>query len=326
MRAPQARLGGMISPVAEGQAAETAFEGDCRSSRSLWPGFASDLERTTGEVVGLDMTGNVLVALDDQRARALERRAAVGDGELWRTGPEIEPALSTRISGVFVAGRDGVVDPRRTLFALAQALDTCGAKRIRARVERIAIDHGSATGVAVDGRVCGADAVVLAAGVWGSRLLAASGLERLVPSLEPVKGQMLSMRAPVQLRRVVRGQSHYLIPRGDLVVVGSTSEPGRFDAEITPEAIGALRQGAEALVPALASAEVVEAWAGLRPAFPSGLPLVGPSAIPGLFLALGHYRNGVLMAPLTAVRVANDILDGREAGDLGFRASGAGYK
>lgn len=309
--------GGMLSAVAEAGLADPEFTRDCILSRGLWPAFGADLERASGLPIGLDLSGNVLVALDPDEAQALAARAASGDGELSRADPGAEPALSRRAHAVFFAGRDGVVDPRRAIAALKRALDVCGVERIPAAVQRIAVEGGRAAGVIVSGRTRAAGAVVLAGGVWSAALLVASGLEGLLAPLRPVKGQMLALApSPIALRRVVRGRHHYLIPRGAHIVVGATSEPERFDTAVTPEAISALREGAAALVPALADCAVTDAWAGLRPAFPDGRPVIGASALPGLVLALGHYRNGVLLAPLTAQRIATELLpDFRAAGE-----------
>lgn len=304
--------GGMLSAIAESGPGDREFERLCRHSLNLWQGFASDLERATGRSIGLDMTGNLLVATSDEEARALEILSWASEGDLRPAEHAAEPALSPDIKAAFIAEGDGVVDPRRALAALAHALDLCHVRRILARVDGIQLAAGRAQGVRIGEDRDRADAVVLAAGVWSARVLGASGLAGLVPPLGPVKGQMLSLdaRCGPRLRRVVRSAHHYLIPRADQLVVGATSEPGQFDDTVTPEAVAALREGAQALVPALGGCDIVEAWAGLRPSFPDGLPIFGQSSVSGLFLALGHYRNGVLLAPLTADRVAAEVLEG----------------
>jgi glycine oxidase len=180
----------------------------------------------------------------------------------------------------------------------------------RAPVLRLITRGGSVVGVETPSGSREFDVVVLAAGVETDRLARASGLEAVVPQISPVKGQTIALamdpRAPL-LRHVVRGETHYLVPRSSgQLIIGATSEPGSFDLTIDSKATEFLIEGARRLVPRIAVLPFIEAWTGLRPLAKSGMPVIG-RAMPGLWLALGHYRNGVLLAPLTAELVADAL-------------------
>jgi glycine oxidase len=157
--------------------------------------------------------------------------------------------------------------------------------------------------------------VVLACGAWSSRI---GGLPPdTIPAIRPVKGQTLRLRTvgppllTCVLRGSVRGCSVYLVPRGDgRVVVGASSEDAGFDLRPRAGAVYELLRDAQALVPGLSEAELEEVSTGLRPASPDNAPLIGPSRVPGLVLAIGHYRNGVLLTPVTADAIAGLLADG----------------
>ncbi len=151
----------------------------------------------------------------------------------------------------------------------------------------------------------------------------ASGLESEAPRIAPVKGQTIALemdRDKPLLRHVVRGETHYLVPRSSgVLILGATSEAGSFDLSIDSKATDFLIEGARRLVPAVVELPFVEAWTGLRPLTDTGFPVIG-EAIPGLVLALGHYRNGVLLAPITAELVAGAVT-GSLAGELSALAA-----
>jgi glycine oxidase len=167
------------------------------------------------------------------------------------------------------------------------------------------LESGRLVGVqAADGRCYRAASTVLAAGVWS----AADWLPAAArPPIRPVKGQILTLRGPAQepvCERIVVTERVYLVPRGDgRLVVGATVEERGFDLRVTAGGVHELLREAYRALPEVAELELVEAVAGLRPATPDNLPLVGPGAIEGLVLAAGHYRNGILLAPVTAERV-----------------------
>jgi glycine oxidase len=162
----------------------------------------------------------------------------------------------------------------------------------------------------VAGEVWVAGTIVMAAGAW-SGAVETQGIAP--PPTEPVKGQIVCLRAtPAALRHVLLSTGVYLVPRGDgRIVVGSTSERVGFDRSVTAGAVASLIDRAAALLPALADASFDSAWAGLRPATPDGLPVIGPASVAGLIYACGHFRHGILLAPITA-RIVTRLLRGED--------------
>jgi glycine oxidase len=205
----------------------------------------------------------------------------------------------------------------------------------RSAVEEVVVTDGRAAGVRLEsGESVGADTVVLAAGCWSSAI---PGLPAgAVPTVRPVKGQILRLRGPADppflsrnLRGVARGSHVYLVPRHDgRVVLGATVEEKGFDTAVTAEAAYTLLRDAHHLVPGVLELELAESHAGLRPGSVDNAPLLGPSALPGLVLATGHYRNGVLLTPATADALATYLATGRLEDHVGpfspARLTGAG--
>ncbi|MFZ1990361.1 MAG: glycine oxidase ThiO [Alphaproteobacteria bacterium] len=309
---------GMLSAVAETASSETHFFELCRASRRLWPGFAHELSVAGGRDLDLREQGTLLVALsaaeeaehdalaEAHRADGTVRRISSGDCRA------LEPDLTADIRAAYFAPEDGQVDNRATVEALAHALQPLGVQILtRTPVLRLIARGGSIVGVESSSGSYEFDLIVLAAGVETDALARASGLESVVPRISPVRGQTIALamdpHAPL-LKHVVRGATHYLVPRSSgHLIIGATSEPGSFDLTIDPKATEFLIEGAKRLVPRIAALPFVEAWTGLRPFAKSGMPVIGP-AMPGLWLALGHYRNGVLLAPLTAELVAGAVI------------------
>ncbi len=310
---------GMLAPVTEASVAEAPLTGLGLASIRRWPAFASALQDDSGVDVGLRCDGTVAVAFDDDDHRALEEllrvHAALGLDSEWlpaRDCRRLEPLLSPRIrGGLFVAG-DWQVDNRALLRALTAAATAQGAELRRTRVARLRGDDAGVSGVTLeDGSVQSAGMVVVAAG-------ASSGLLEGIPSaarppVRPVKGDILRLRGaekePLLTRTVragVRGQSVYLVPRaaGELVVGASMEEAG-FNSVVRTGAVYELLQAAIAVVPGVAELELAETTARLRPATPDNGPVLGPTPVPGLVLATGHHRNGVLLTPVTADALAS---------------------
>jgi len=310
---------GMLAPVAEvefGAAGGRLLELGLRSV-SMWSAFASELEAASGGRVGLLRTGTLLAARDDDDARELERqldfRRSLGLA-VRRLRPsearELEPALAPTVRLALEVPEDHSVDPRAVITALLRACDIAGVTlRERARVARVELDGGSEriSGVTLEGgeRVQAAQ-VVLAAGPWSERiegLPAGAG----VP-VRPVKGQILRLRDPTGpglLRRVLRFRGGYLVPRSDgRYVLGATVEERGFELAPTAGGVYELLRDARELVPGISELEIEELSVGLRPGTPDNAPAIGPGAVPGLIWATGHYRNGILLAPLTAELVA----------------------
>jgi glycine oxidase len=324
---------GMLAPVVEaefGDAGRRLLELGLRSSQ-LWPGFAAELTLLTGTSVGLMHTGTLLVARDDDDARELERQLAFRRSlglEVVRLlaseAREREPALAPTLRLALEAPDDHSVDPRLVLAALRFACESEGVQlREQTPVVRVDLDGagGRATGVTLqDGeRVCGGQ-VVLAAGAWSEQiegLPAHAGVR-----VRPVKGQILRLRDPAGpglLSRVVRFEGGYVVPRGDgRYVLGATVEERGFELAPTAGGVYGLLRDAHELLPGISELEIEELSVGLRPGTPDNAPLIGRAAVDGVILATGHYRNGILLAPLTAELVVG-LLEGQPPGaDLPF--------
>ena len=313
---------GMLAPSAELGFEELDLYRLGRESLARWPAFARRLEAASGADVGYRSDGTLVVADDRDSLRALRRlfdfQQAQGAPVEWLRGDEavdVEPLLSPRLPGAVFSPEDHQVDHRAVVDALAVAARRAGADvREGAPVVHIAPDARApaarlASGAEVAGRV-----VVLAAGVWSGRV---GGLDP-APPVRGVKGQALALRLDpdrgLDLRHVVRGPDAYLVPKADgRLVVGATSEDGVADARVTAGGVYRLLEGAVEVVPGVEEMELVETWAAHRPASRDHAPLLGQSAHPGVVYATGHYRHGVLLAPVTAEEVAAEVdrlLDG----------------
>lgn len=317
-RAATWAAGGMLSPLGEAPEPGPFLELALRS-RELWPAFAAGIEAETGVDLGLALSGKLLVAFDREGADALDRRRAwqeaagfdVTSLEPGQVG-RLEPAVSGDVRAGLLLPRDGAVDNRALGRALEAAARAAGCRFLTgAAVAAVRVEAGRVTGARLDdGSEVGAGAVVVAAGAWSGGI---GGLPRPLP-VRPVRGQMLAYGlAEPLLHRVVAG-GVYLIPRREggepRLLVGATQEEAGFERRTTPEALERLRAGARRLVPSLADAPVVEAWAGLRPGTPDDLPVLGRDPdVEGLVYATGHFRNGILLAPVTA-EVVKGLLRG----------------
>ncbi|GAA2879898.1 glycine oxidase ThiO [Streptosporangium fragile] len=303
---------GMLAPVSEVTYTEEPLLRLGLASLQRWPAFAAELAEASGHDLDYRTDGTLDVAFGSDDLAALDDLAAfvdkLGLPAERLTGREcrrLEPMLAPAVRGGMLAGGDAWVDPRRVTRALLAALERAGGALLRSRVAEVLTASDAVTGVRLaTGETVGADRVVLAAGAWSGNL---AGLPpEALPPVRPVKGQIMRLRSPAPvLRRCVRGAVHgsnvYLVPRGDgEVVLGATQEEMGFDTRVTAGGLWELLRDARELVPGVTELEVADVVAGLRPGTPDNLPLVGPASVPGLWLATGHHRGGVLLAPLTA--------------------------
>jgi glycine oxidase len=306
---------GMLAPVMEADFGEERLVRVNLVARERWPAFAAELEEQTGLPTGYRDSGALVVAADRDDAEALRRLHAfhrsLGLESDWLAPGRcrrLEPGLSPRIAGGILAHGDGQADPRATVRALADVVD-----EIELGVEAEAIEHerGRVTGVRTSAGVVECGAVVVAAGAW-SPALAPDGSG---PPVRPVKGQILELRVrggmDEPITRVVRTPRCYLVARGDgRVVVGATMEEQGFDTAVTADGVYRLLEAAWEVVPEVGELELVEAGAGLRPGTPDNAAVVGPGELDGLVWATGHWRNGVLHAPLAGEVVAGLLAGG----------------
>ena len=316
---------GMLAPVAEvefGDAGRRLLELGLRSAR-LWPAFAGELEALSGASVGLTAAGTLLAARDEDDARELERqldfRRSLGLAVRRLRASEareLEPALAPTLRLALEAPDDHSVDPRLVLAALRQACDAAGVRlREHCPVARVEVDGGRVTGVTIeDGERIRAEQIVLAPGPWSGQI---DGLPTGagVP-VRPVKGQILRLRDPAGaglMRRVLRFRGGYLVPREDgRYVLGATVEERGFELAPTAGGVYELLRDARELVPGISELEIEELSVGLRPGTPDNAPAIGRGALDGLVWATGHYRNGILLAPLTAELVVGVLAGGED--------------
>ncbi|MCQ4045686.1 glycine oxidase ThiO [Streptantibioticus rubrisoli] len=316
---------GMLAAVTELQYGEqTLLELNLASARS-YPTFAEELTEATGLDLGYRPCGTLAVALDaDDRAAMRELHAfqlTLGLASEWISGRDcrrLEPMLAPGVRGGLRVDGDHQVDPRRLATALLRACERAGVVFHRDSAERVTVDGDRVRGAVLrDGTALAAEQTVLAA---GSRSGTVAGLpEHVLPPVRPVKGQVLRLRIPRAyapflsrtVRGVVRGGHVYLVPRenGELVV-GATSEELGWDTEVTAGGVYELLRDAHDLVPGITELPLAEALAGLRPGSPDNAPLLGPTALPGLLLATGHHRNGVLLTPITGDAMAEALTTG----------------
>jgi glycine oxidase len=305
--------GGILAPQCEAHGPGAMLD-LCLRSRALWPAFARELAATGIDPAYRD-DGTVALALDDTDAEALARRiawqreAGLPVEELTADALHaLEPALApARLAARFPD--DHQVDNVRVVQALIQAARRAGVAILATDAHRVVGAHGRVTGVAVDGAVLEAQKVVITAGSWSAQLGA--------NAVKPVRGQMIELAVTPPMRHVVFGDGGYLVPRKDgRLLCGSTEEHTGFDKSVTAEGLERQRVRLARLCPSLAAEPTARSWSGLRPGTPDGLPLLGPGTLEGLFVASGHFRNGILLLPATASIVTDLCTGARPSLDL----------
>lgn len=309
---------GMVAPQYEKYQPDAAFRFGV-ACREAFPGFVERLQALASWDMGF-RTDGMLVAnrspSEEEEARqALAFQAAAGlPGEILSAGEarRIHGGLAPEVPSWLWLPGEGQVDTQRLAVALADAVQAAGVRLLRGRpVASITTRGLRARGVRLtDGTHVDAGAVVLAAGAWSGVL---DGLPRELP-VRPVRGQILRLLLTDALpwTLVSSHDGQYLVPRiNNTVLVGSTMEEAGFDDGVTEEGREVLAVAAASLIPALAEARIVEAWAGLRPLSADGWPILGPDPeVEGLFYAAGHGRSGILHAPLTGKALAELVVDG----------------
>jgi glycine oxidase len=305
---------GMLAPVGEASWGEDSLLELGRTSLQMWPRFASDVEALAGISAGFRATGALHVALDRDEAEELgrrhelQRRLGLESERLRPSGcRELEPGLSTAVTaGVYVPG-DSAADPEQLSTSLVGALRAAGAELITGTevVGAEASDGGWELRLADKRRLAG-EQLVVATGAW-----AGSGAwlpDEMRPPVRPVKGEILTLRGPADApacEHIVAGDRIYLVPRDDgRLIAGATVEERGFDTAIAAGGVLELLREAYRVLPEIAELEFVEARVGLRPGTPDNAPVIGHDASGRAILATGHYRNGILLAPVTAGAVA----------------------
>ncbi len=319
---------GTISPAPDVPNPAMASLG--RESYHLYPAFASALESATGKPAGFHPDGAIELFFGPQaELERDERLGIIGDAGITARAislaeaARIEPAISPFARASLYISDEANLDPRVVTRLALNAAENAGTE-IRAGLEAISLVTGDArcTGALVspaEEKQAGTNVraaekiearnVVIAAG-WRSAKI--GGAESYAPTL-PVRGQMLALgRVAGAPRMILRCERGYIAPREDgRVVAGSTLEPGSSAKQTTAGGLQKILAATTEMAPALAEAPVLESWAGLRPDSPDHLPIIGATDIEGLFIATGHYRNGMLLAPVTAKHLAEWIVNGR---------------
>jgi len=286
----------------------------------MWPGFAAELAEASGLDPQLRTEGTMTVALNaDELGRlrqthALQKR--LGVDAVWLTRDEAlarEPALNPRLTGAVLVPGDHQVDNRILAQALKIAFERAGGSlHEQASAVGVRMVAGRAIGVTTGGIDHPADTVIVAAGAWTPEV---PGLPaEASPPVRPVKGQMLALAmdpdAPI-LSHVLWTQKAYLVPRHDgRLLVGATTEERGFDANLTAGGMLSLLESAWRALPGVEELPLIESWVGFRPGSRDDAPILGDTGIPGLILATGHHRNGILLTPITARTIADLVLTG----------------
>ncbi|MFN2488172.1 MAG: glycine oxidase ThiO [Actinomycetota bacterium] len=309
---------GMLAPVTEVHPGEERLVPLNLASTERYPSFIAELEDATGMDAGYRASGTVVVARDADENEVLadlyglQRDLGLRSERLGaRECRALVPGLGRLVRGGILVAGDHAVDNRALVAALLEMCRHMEVELVATSVVEISTsDHGATGVVAADGTRLPSGEVVVCAGCWSGDI---AGIPPDAVPVRPVKGQLLHLRAsdPSLLTRTVRGLDVYIVPRGDgRLVVGATVEEQGFDVTATAEAVYTLLRDAYELVPAILEAELVEVAVGLRPGSPDNAPLLGPTALPGLSLATGHYRNGILLVPATADALARLLISG----------------
>jgi glycine oxidase len=311
---------GMLAPISEALATELPLMRLGMASAAAYPDFVAELtEAAPGTDPGYLRCGTLLAARDPDEAeslhRELELRRTLGltvNRLLGSEARRLEPALAPTLRLALEIPDDHAIDPRKLTAALARALSNEGGElRTNTPVTALNAQGERVTGVRLaDGTDVSADNVVVAAGPWASSL---AGIPdgASIP-VHPVKGQILRLHdpgGPGLLTRVLRMTGGYVVPRGDgRYVLGATMEERGFDTTVTAGGAFELLRNAFELLPSVTELVIDELSAGLRPATPDNAPALGPGAVPGLHWAVGHYRHGILLTPITAELVVGGLM------------------
>lgn len=282
-----------------------------RRSRELHAELAEELDELFGIDVGFRRCGVIKVALDEDELAELERQAESlrVQGvrcERWSSDElaEEEPSCNRRALGALSMAEDAQVEPRKLFAAIALGAEHEGVTfRTGTTVRGVSVAEGRVRGVQLEEENLEAERVVVAAGSWTTLI---PGLPFGAATIYPVRGQMITTQTrPPIFRRVVFGAGGYVVTRPDgRVLCGSTMERVGFQRGITFGGMADVIEKAVRIAPSLRNAPIESHWSSFRPGTPDGLPLVGATRIEGLYLASGHYRNGILLAPLTAELIA----------------------
>jgi glycine oxidase len=322
---------GMLAPLAEAHTEEAELLKLGSQSLERYPDWVRELETDAEMSIGYRVEGTLIVGLEPDDTYQL-RHIYTSQQELgldveWLSGRaarEIEPALSPRVTAAIRCATDHQVDNRLMVKALQSAYQKRGGVlHENSTIEKIVIENEVVIGAQTQGGFQAADVLILAAGSWSAQV---EGLpDMLIPPVRPVKGQMLAlqMEEGITIKNVIRAvrarypMSVYLVPRTDgRLIVGATSEEMGFDTRLTAGGMFELLRGAWETVPGVYELPILETWTGLRPGSRDNAPILGKTPVENLIYATGHYRNGILLTPITAYEIAKLILTGETSATI----------
>jgi glycine oxidase len=322
--------GGILAPLAEADSVDAFFD-LAVASRALYADFARELREAAGLDIEYRTEGTLYLALTEADEKELDRRwqwqrAAGLNVKRLNAGcaRKLEPLANERLRWALKFPDDHQVDNRRLMTALAAAAQAAGVEFwTETEARRLLVDaHGGQRriiGVMTTRGELRARAVVIAAGSWSSLLEEEAGKPLADFRIEPVRGQMVALNLPAPaVRHIIYSRRAYLIPRlSGTLIAGSTTEQAGYDRSVTAGGIASILERAREIVPCVNELAVREIWAGLRPKAPDGWPILGSDPhISGLIYATGHYRNGILLAPITARAISELIVKGESAVNL----------
>lgn len=304
---------GMLSPAPDSLEAIPLVP-LARASLKIYPEFVAAVESASGMSAGFRPHGAIEILFEADAENKLLAMVAqhqkLGlDTEILHVEDAVvlEPHINREIRAAALLRSEAAVDNRAFTNAILRAAELSGAKfRANSSVEKLILDgEGKCIGVIADGDQIFAKHVVIAAGFASGSI---GEIAQYAPTV-PMRGQMVALKSEqVDLHRVIRSEHGYIVPRGNgHCVTGSTIENVGVEKRVTPEGIGKILSAAVKMIPALKDAAIVETWCGLRPDTPDHLPSLGPTDIEGLLIATGHFRNGILLAPITAKLIAEWI-------------------
>ncbi|HMF57235.1 MAG TPA: glycine oxidase ThiO [Pyrinomonadaceae bacterium] len=313
--------GGMLAPQCEADAGGDFFD-LASAGRDLYPSFADALLEETGVDVELDRTGTLYLAFTEEDEAEInsryewQRRAALSVEKLSaREAREMESWISPQVKGALLFPKDVQVENRKLVAALTESILRLGVQvRTKTEALRLIVDDESIRGVETSDGVIQSSVIVLACGAWSSSIIP-SGSRFAGVRIEPVRGQMLCFALPDQrpMRHVIYSPRGYVVPRQDgRLLAGSTTEHVGFEAHVTADGLRKISTAAMEIAPQVGQLALTDFWAGLRPRAEDDMPVLG--ACPetsGLFYATGHYRNGILLAPITGELIAEQIVNRR---------------
>lgn len=304
--------GGILAPQVEADRPDEFFRLAC-ASRDLYPDFAEALREETGIDVELDKSGTLYIGFTEPEEHEMRARhdwqASAGLQIDWLTGDEaraLEPNISPKVRYALRFPNDYQVENRRLVQALVASNQKSGVNVVtNCEVRSLRIEHERVTGVDTSSGFFSAPTVIVAAGAWTTQITHAD------IQIDPVRGQMLCFNAAQIASHVIYSSRGYLVPRRDgRLLAGSTSEAVGFDKRVTDEGVHSIKSMAFEIAPCLADLALIDSWAGFRPHAEDNFPVIGPAEdVAGLFYATGHYRNGILLAPITAKVIADSVLN-----------------